>query len=71
MSKRDGGLGFRDFKSFNSALVAKNWWRLYTNPDSLVGKIFKAVYFPEKDICGATRGHMPSYAIMLGPVFMG
>ncbi|XP_057417455.1 uncharacterized protein LOC130711751 [Lotus japonicus] len=35
-NKCDGGLGFRDFRAFNEALVAKNWWRLYMYPDSLL-----------------------------------
>lgn len=44
--KFDGGLGFRDFKVFNLSLVAKNWWRIYSQPGSLIAQVFKAVYFP-------------------------
>lgn len=27
-----------------------------------MGRIFKALYFPQTDMCGATRGLIPSYA---------
>ncbi|XP_057444459.1 uncharacterized protein LOC130736674 [Lotus japonicus] len=60
--KFDGGLGFRDFKSFNLALVAKNWWRIQNNPNSLMGRVFKSVYFPSGSLSGARKGYRPSYA---------
>ncbi|XP_057416181.1 uncharacterized protein LOC130710823 [Lotus japonicus] len=60
--KHVGGLGFRDFKSFNLALVAKNWWRIYNYPDSLLGKVFKSVYFSSVRMECAKKGYRPSYA---------
>lgn len=39
-AKRQGGMGFRDLRSFNLALLAKNGWRILNNPESLVGQIF-------------------------------
>jgi hypothetical protein len=44
-SKDVGGLGYRDLECFNLALLAKQGWRLFQNPDSLVAKIFKEKYF--------------------------
>lgn len=37
-SKDDSGLGFREFKSSNVALVVKNSWRIYNFPDSLFSR---------------------------------
>ncbi|GAU30587.1 hypothetical protein TSUD_392780 [Trifolium subterraneum] len=60
-AKEEGGLGFRDFKSFNMALVAKQGWKIMTNPESLVAKIFKARYFPHSSFLEANLGSNPSY----------
>ncbi|KAL9293020.1 hypothetical protein AtEden1_Chr3g0188591 [Arabidopsis thaliana] len=44
LSKRDGGLGFRDIKSFNEALLAKISWRLLTKPSCLLAKVLMGKY---------------------------
>ena len=41
-SKFDGGLGFRDLECFNQALVAKQAWRILSQPDCLMSKILRA-----------------------------
>jgi hypothetical protein len=60
-SKQYGGLGFRDLKSFNNALLAKQWWRILHNPYSLSAKILKAKYFHYGSILDAPLRRRPSY----------
>ncbi|XP_042983236.1 uncharacterized protein LOC122312642 [Carya illinoinensis] len=57
-SKSEGRLGYRDFESFNIALLAKQCWRLLQSPDSLVGQrigdgaqvcIWKDRWIPQPD----------------------
>jgi hypothetical protein len=48
--KKEGGMGFRDFHSFNLAMLAKQVWRLIDNPDSLCARVLRAKYFPDGDI---------------------
>lgn len=48
MSKKiEGGMGFRKLQDFNVALLGKQGWRLVTNIDSLVEKVYIARYYPE------------------------
>ncbi|XP_062014569.1 uncharacterized protein LOC133731138 [Rosa rugosa] len=57
-----GGMGFRHLFAFNLAMLAKQGWRLIQSPDSLIGKLFKALYFPHGNFWEATLGSQPSYA---------
>lgn len=45
--KSTGGLGFRKLQEFNIALLCKQGWRLVVKPHSLVGRIYKARYYPD------------------------
>jgi ribonuclease HI len=51
--KREGGMGFRDFHSFNLAMLAKQVWRLIEVPESLCARVLRAKYFPHGDILKA------------------
>ncbi|KAL5571472.1 hypothetical protein UlMin_021069 [Ulmus minor] len=54
--KEKGGLGFQNLEGFNKALLAKQGWRLIRYPDSLVGKVLKACYFPNCSFLEAKVG---------------
>jgi len=42
-------------------MLAKQIWRLHTNPDSLITRCYKAKYFPFIDVLQAPIGANPSY----------
>ena len=56
-----GGIGFRNLQAFNLALLAKQAWRILTNPSSLAARVLKAKYFPYGDILNASLGSSPFY----------
>ena len=60
--KSKGGLGFRNLQAFNLAMLAKQAWRILTNPTSLIARVLKACYFPSGDILSATLGSNSSYS---------
>lgn len=61
MSKNDGGLGFRDINGFNIALLSKQCWKLIHEPLSLLSRMLKAKYYPDKSFLQADRKGGASY----------
>lgn len=61
-SKAEGGMGFRNYRVFNEALLAKQGWRLLMNPQAYWAKILKGIYFPNSNFLQATRGSHASWA---------
>ena len=59
--KSKGGMGFRDLQAYNNALLAKQVWRLFHNPNALWAKVLKAKYFPNSNLMAAHKGRSPSW----------
>jgi hypothetical protein len=53
--KLQGGIGFRDLRMFNLAMLGKQGWRLIENPDSLCARVLKGRYFHDTDFLTASR----------------
>jgi hypothetical protein len=58
--KKHGGLGFRELRAFNEALLAKQGWRCITQPTSLMAQILKAKYHPKSSFLEANIGTKPT-----------
>lgn len=61
MPKSKGGMGFRDMESFNVALLAKQVWRLLSEPDSLCARVLRARYYPDGNLLNAKSKSGSSY----------
>lgn len=59
--KAEGGLGFRDLHRFNMAFLAKQGWRLLSQPHTSFYWVFKATCFPRTSFIHASRGNRPSF----------
>lgn len=55
-----GRLGFWDLEIFNLALLARQAWRIMSDPESLSAKTMKVVYFPDFSLLEAKLGNHPS-----------
>ena len=49
-AKEVGGMGFKEIKKFNNALLSKQVWWLINNPTSLCYRVFKARFFSDCSI---------------------
>ncbi|CAM8877661.1 unnamed protein product [Rhodiola kirilowii] len=59
--KEKGGLGFRKIDLMNIAMLAKQGWRILSEPSLLVSTLLKSKYFPNTDLFSAEEGGRPSY----------
>lgn len=62
LTKAEGGLDFKNLHAHNLALLAKQGWRLLSNPTSLIARLYKALYFPRCSFLDADMGEVPSFS---------
>ncbi|CAN1849014.1 Uncharacterized mitochondrial protein AtMg00310 [Linum perenne] len=60
--KIEGGLGFKNFQTFNQALLSKQGFILLSKPNALVTRTYKGCYFPNTSFLEAKQGGRPSWA---------
>lgn len=54
-------MDFRDLQCYNKTLLAKQAWRMLTNPNSLWAKFLKELYFPNKNLMEAKCNNNSSW----------
>jgi hypothetical protein len=54
------GLGFRDMRLLNQALLVRQAWRLIQNPSSLCARVLKAKYYPHGNLLDTVFTSDPS-----------
>lgn len=59
--KHAGGLGFKCLRDVNLSMLDKQCWRLITNPESLVARLYKAKYYADTEFMEARLGSSPSF----------
>lgn len=59
--KVDGGMGFRNLSLLNDAFLIKQAWRMFTEPELFVSKVFKGRYFSRVGLPEAGIGSRPSH----------
>lgn len=59
--KIDVGIGLRDLVSFNQAMLAKTYWRILNNLDTLMSLVLKYKFFPNCSFVDSTKGKNSSF----------
>ncbi|CAN1152069.1 Putative ribonuclease H protein At1g65750 [Linum perenne] len=59
--KSAGGMGFKNFRMFNLALMAKQGWRIISNPNQTWVRFLKGLYFPNNNFMEASKGKHASW----------
>lgn len=54
-------MSFRCLHEFNLALLAKQCWRILSNPNSLLSQTLKGKYFSQGDILTVRLGSNPNF----------
>ncbi|XP_024163967.1 uncharacterized protein LOC112170934 [Rosa chinensis] len=62
LTKDEGGMGFKNMFAYNLAMLAKQGWRLLSNPNSLIARLYKARYYPNNSFWEAELGDSPSFS---------
>lgn len=60
LKKCCGGMGFKDLRLFNQAMLARQAWRLNVYPDSLCARLLKARYYPNGNLVDTSFCSNPS-----------
>jgi hypothetical protein len=61
MHKNDGDMSFKNLSVFNLAMLGKQGWRIWTNLDTLIARLYKAKYFPKCSFINSSLGHDPNF----------
>ncbi|KAL5567823.1 hypothetical protein UlMin_024398 [Ulmus minor] len=59
--KLNGGMGFRDMRLFNKAILAKQAWRILTCPSSLAARVLQGFYFTNSTFLQVRKNSSASF----------
>ncbi|XP_074346400.1 uncharacterized protein LOC141685182 [Apium graveolens] len=60
-NKFNAGMGFKNIRDFNLTMLERQGWRLVQFENSLIGRVFKEIYYPNGNFLSAQLGRNPSY----------
>ncbi|KAL5538246.1 hypothetical protein UlMin_044727 [Ulmus minor] len=59
--KKNGGMGFRDLRLFNKAILAKQAWHIHSQPSSLVARVLQGFYFTSSSFLQVKKSNASSF----------